>query len=72
MVIHIQLLANNMECHYLSAKKKEKKEGEEKVDCYLKSSQGTTKQCQRTAKQMTRNLHRTCSTQMRQNPQYWI
>lgn len=29
-----------MECHYLSAKKKEKKEGEEKVDCYLKALKG--------------------------------
>jgi hypothetical protein len=25
MVIHIQLLANNMDCHYLSTKRKEKK-----------------------------------------------
>jgi hypothetical protein len=44
MVIHIQLLANNMDCHYLSTKRKEKKKKKEKrkkkVDCYLKVLKG--------------------------------
>jgi hypothetical protein len=42
MVIHIQLLANNMDCHYLSTKRKEKKKEKrkKKVDCYLKVLKG--------------------------------